>query len=894
KDLSFKKNSNSEDLKNAHFHFFDISKIPSLFFDFINQNFLNVYHYVLTPTLNYFEDIVSDFERVQLKKYWQKKSKDSSKAEELDGYLKERNRFLANFGKIKRNFQKVISSYDCFNEHENFQAYGENENFSLLNHFQNDLLFSENSKNVKPMALDDSIEIHVACSKFREVQILHMNILKLLNKDKSLKLSDIHVISADIESYAPFIHVVFNNLENFVEYKISNISLKNESSLADGFLKLLNLYGSRFEKNDLLDLFENPCFQRKLNFTKEEVDLIFFDWLENANIEFGIDEDHISEILENDSDHVSANTRSFKTFFSRILSSMTFFFNENHMSSSFTFDLPVEGVELSQSQTVEKLLTFFKNIIEDFELIKNEKNLSLCHIKDFLKKILNDYFQIDNSQIEKSCKTKILDFINHLGKTIYNFQNEIVSFEFVFKLLKSFLETSKTSFNQNEIEAICFSSFDISGISKKAIFAIGLDDSFPPLAIESSIKLVKAKEIPQSLDILKDGFLNLFLSARKHLFFSYTEKHDQKDSMSIFLHEFLSCLDDFYLVENNLPSQVLIKNHPVLAFDKSYFTKNNGSFSKSDYLAAKNYYIGKNSFSLSKPTDEITLPKVIDINQLTLLCKNPIKFYLTNVLDVFLEETKEDNDFVLSFLDTFLLKQASIKNDVDALISTYEKKGLLPHGIFNKIAKDKILLEIQNFLKSFQNVNIDRNEISSLEVNEKFTKFEKIDEKNYVAGPIEIEINNEKIKIVGKIENISKNSLMIFSDDTSFNRIKNFPIILIYTNYFSNNVTFLKNEKTVEFNIKSPKEALKKLVAYYLECFKKPSFLIKEWLVPIIKNDLPLLQKSMNNTYFEKDQFLDIYSKWYFKNFERPKAQNVLDDSRKNFEEIFKPILEEI
>ncbi|STQ09555.1 exodeoxyribonuclease V subunit gamma [Enterobacter cloacae] len=71
---------------------------------------------------------------------------------------------------------------------------------------------------------DRSITVHVCHSAQREVEVLHDQLLAMLQDDPDLTPRDIVVMVADIDSYSPFIQAVFGSAtgERYLPYAISD------------------------------------------------------------------------------------------------------------------------------------------------------------------------------------------------------------------------------------------------------------------------------------------------------------------------------------------------------------------------------------------------------------------------------------------------------------------------------------------------------------------------------------------------------------------------------------------------------------------------------------------------------------------------------------------------
>jgi len=891
------KDLNIKGIENNYFHFFSINYIPSLYFDFLDK-YSNVFHYINSPCKFYWEDIVSDYERHSLKKYLIKDKKNFQRIDELDSYLKERNNFLANMEKLKRKYLSIISNYD---DYYFFESFYENQKKTILSIFQNDILNLEN-RNPNNYAIikkiDSSFQIHVVNNKFREIQVLHSNILNILFENENLNLSDIHVIAPDINEYAPYIHMIFNDKQNPLNYKIADFSFTNSSNLISGIDNFFSLAKSRWEKFDIMNLLENPLFQKKNEISNDDL-ILLFELIEKANISFGIKKEHFSNLIKNEMQLEAFSQKSFNKGLARILNGMVYLLKDDFTNSFFPYDFPVDQLEMSNcSVLIDKFIKIIFSISKDLEIIEENKSLSLKEWRLYFKKIIKEYFLLDDSFIEKSVFNVFFNFLQDIKKIEFRFEKNKYFFETIYDLFKKYIGRSKINFNLNNEQAIYFSSFNISALPAKAIFIIGLDSEALKFYTKNSIDISNSIDMPDENDLKRSLFLEAILSAREFLILSYYSTNNYKIDSCIVLQELIYYLDNSYKISDKKPSECLIKKHLDVSFDKEYFADNTINFSKIDFLAAQSFYNTENKKIKDKEFGYvIEIPDVIDINNLRLLCKNPIKFYLNKGLEIYFKEEKKENEFNFSTLNKYIINQATFKYDIEDVLLTYEKKANVPLGIYYQIEKDKILSENENFLKNLSFLGIDKSEFITIEFNLNIKKVNQL-EKNYFQFPaIELKTKNKNIKLIGTLQNVTKKGLLITSDDKLTNKVRAWVDILIYhylDNFFSKQVIFFKSLKIRSFQIDDINKYLTNYLEYYFISLNEPSFMIKPLIEHILQKDQKSLSKAINRIYEEKKLPLDIYTKWFLMHYKKPEAKQIIDKWSDFVHLLFKPILEEI
>jgi len=771
---------------------------------------------------------------------------------------------------------------------------------SLLNLFQRDILYLENrdENNLGLIDKEDvSLQIHISTSKFREVQVLHSNILNLLATDKKINLSDIHVISPNIDEYAPYIHLIFNDHENPISYKISDLNLSNSSHLISGLVKVFSLANSKWEKSDVLDLLENPLLQKKYKFSQEEIDYLI-ELLERANILWGLNKEHISKYLQNNNQTNAIFQRSWDKGFSRIIASLVFMLNDSYVDKTFVFDMPIVQLDMSSSAILDKFLKLMFSLFEDLKVIEKDSLNSLSEWRAYLKKIITSYFDIDDSFIEKSAYVACMNFVEDLKKISFRFKNDKFAFNLIYNHLKRHVNRSKTQFNPNNEQAINVSSFEISKIASKAVFIIGLDDDAIKLQPKSSLELIDSKDIPTDNDSKRSLFLEAMLSARDYLILSYETSLNSAIDSSIVIQELLFYLDKSYRVLNQKPSKYIVKNHESFSFHKSYFKKDVKNYSKMNFLAAKSFYGKENKAPKNNEIEKQTkLPEVINLQSLRVLCKNPIKFYLNKGLEIYLNEEKQTNEFNLSFLDKYIIRSESLKTEIEDILFAYEKKANIPLGIFYEIERNKIREDIKSFHENLKYLGVDKQNIKIIELDVGCEKVKQIN-KNHIQVPaIELRVKDNTVKIIGTISNISNVGLLAFSEDKLENIIRMWTEILVYLSLegdFSKQIVFTKSKKIKNFQFDNPKELLSRYIEYYLKSLSEPSFMIKPFCEHILKADELGLSKEITKVLTQRNVYLDVYSKWFFENYKKPNAKDIIEKSSKDLQKLFQPVLEEI
>ena len=220
-----------------------------------------------------------------------------------DWYLDVGHPLLASLGKQGRDFFDSLFSLASSEGSQEVGLYSEDADLhdtSLLHALQNDILRLHTRQPDERLQLRDddrSLELHIAHSPLREVEILHDQLLARFAAEPELTPDQVVVLTPDIERYAPYIEAVFAPREGVprVPFSLADRSLRAEIPLIEAFLSLLALPDSRFTAEEVLSLLEQPAVARRAGIEAEDLSLLR-DWLREAGIRWGRDDAHREQL----------------------------------------------------------------------------------------------------------------------------------------------------------------------------------------------------------------------------------------------------------------------------------------------------------------------------------------------------------------------------------------------------------------------------------------------------------------------------------------------------------------------------------------------------------------------------------------------------------------------
>ncbi|WP_298231358.1 exodeoxyribonuclease V subunit gamma [uncultured Azohydromonas sp.] len=137
---------------------------------------------------------------------------------------------------------------------------------------------------------DHSVEVHVAHSRLRELEVLQDRLLALFAADETLQPSDILVVTPALDAAAPLVEAVFGTAPRgrFIPFAIAGRVPSRVNAPARVLLSLLGLVGSRFSAGQVFELLLQPLVARRFDFEADALEQVR-TWLREAAIRSGLD-----------------------------------------------------------------------------------------------------------------------------------------------------------------------------------------------------------------------------------------------------------------------------------------------------------------------------------------------------------------------------------------------------------------------------------------------------------------------------------------------------------------------------------------------------------------------------------------------------------------------------
>ncbi len=681
--------------------------------------------------------------------------------EELSRYFEAEHPLLANWGHKGRQLLGLF-------EDETWEdVYEESESCSLLQKIQEEMLTLEQNEKIP----DDSIQIHSATSKLREVEIVWEIIQRL-----PYEPCEILVLAPDMQNYAAAIELVFRQRGGPFDFAIFCLEARSRSPLMQGLEDLFDLPRYRYSKEAVEKLLFCPPFLKKFNFDIEEAHLLQ-KWMSRVNIRYDLNADHPG---------------SWNAGLKRLVEALAITTKEDQLS-----------IEFSKADLLNRWITVIL-LFEKLQIIEKAA-LSLKEWSKILRSLVDQFFAPDPDDVLMRALLK-LQQMDIEG---------IFPFSSIERVLKDIFRQRSGAVQGSHLQAVRFASLEKGALlPAKAIILMGMEEgSFPRQDLPSSLHQLP---IPSRIEEDKYLFLEALCSAREKLILTYIRLHpeDGKSQKACSLVEELSryCL--------NLP----LTDHPFSPIDPFYFQETGfQSFSRPYFEMLQQK--GKASQEKTIPSLPAMPLTMVDVRMLKKLARHPLQFFFEERLGIDFEWKEHDAEFVLSPLEMARLRKDSLKQPLEEQLRAMQEEGKLPVGTFTEVATEKIRREIESYHEMLAKLHVRPEEIYSIELKISCTQPTKIDEQHWIYPALHI----NGCVIQGKIDDLCPQGLLFHGDETVADQLKVWPLYLIAQNLRPLELLLTKKGKTSLLKIQHPREALERYIDYAKKALTTPSPLHPKW-----------------------------------------------------------------
>jgi exodeoxyribonuclease V gamma subunit len=635
---------------------FGISYLPRYHVDILAElaGDTEVNLFLLSPCREYWGDIVSARERAR-------------RNPEERVYLDEGNPLLASLGTLARDFSNMVITA-AGDVAADLDLYTEPDEGGLLAELQSDILnlrggeAGQAKRTISPE--DRSVRIHSCHSPLREIEVLHDNLLALLEEEKGLSPRDIVVMTPDIEIYAPYISMIFEGCQDpagKIPYSIADRSLAREGTVAAVFLKLLVLPGSRLTAAGVFDILESPPVSRRFGLDAQELGIIR-SWIEDTRIRWGADEMHRADF-----GLPAYRENSWAAGLDRLLLGYAL---PEEGENLFNGILPFDEMEGSVTRTLGTFVDFVQKMVRLKDELAVARSVGMW--REELRSLLADFIvSDDDSAFELAAVAGVVDTLEELGEKAQF--TERVELALVRTWLSSRLEGEQKGFGFITGGVTFCAMLPMRSIPFPVVALVGMNDTaFPRQSRPPGFDLIARNPRPGDRSLRDEDrylFLEALLSARRYFYISYVGQSIADNSTvppSVLVSEFLDSIERCFSADGTSVESMLVTRHRLQAFNMSYFRDDSRlfSYSRENCAALREAAAGPRQQAafiaapLKEPPPEM---REVSLAQLLRFFTNPARYLLENRLQIRLEEIApplEDREpFGIAGLESYNLKQ---------------------------------------------------------------------------------------------------------------------------------------------------------------------------------------------------------------------------------------------
>jgi len=680
---------------------FGVSYLPPFHLDMLAAlaRVIEVNFFLLSPTREYWGDIVSRRRMAAMP--------DAERELRTEG-----NPLLASLGGRGREFSDLVLEFGELAElHDDLYA---DPGVDIhLHALQSDMLnlsgTGEDGVTHPFDPSDRSIQVHSCHSPLREVEVLHDNLLELLEKIPGLVPREILVMTPDIETYAPFITTVFGSAADGtpqLPFSIADRRLLDEGEVASSFLKILELYGSRLESGGMFDLLSSSPVRRRFDLDDEELERVR-GWIEELMIRWGMDEkDRVRHGLP------PYRENSWRAGLERLLLGYAM----PDEGVLFEGVLPFDAMEGDAAETLGKFASFVDAV--DRFVATVDRPRTLVEWRVFLLATLDGFLASgEGSEREFASVHETIDSLSAIAADS-GFDGSVTA-KVIITWLRESLEKAEQGLGFMTGGITFCEMLPMRSIPFRVVAMIGMNDSaFPEQDRPAGFDLMAKAPRPGDRSRRADGrylFLESILSARDILYISYVGQSVRDNGMmppSVLVTELLDAIRrGFSHAGAEDPADLVVTGHRLQGFHPDYFSPGTGYFS---YSAENCRAIDRaaSGASASPPfIDGAISPPPEEMSSVTIerLCRffaNPAAFFLEERLGMRSGAPTVPLDdrepFDISGLDAYLLRQELLESllggdEPRRLLPLFRSRGLLPPSLHGQRAFDGLLEDVEAF-----------------------------------------------------------------------------------------------------------------------------------------------------------------------------------------------------
>lgn len=558
---------------------------------------------------------------------------------------------------------------------------------------------------------DRSFQLHSCASPLRQVEVLRDELLSLFAAHPDLEPRDVIVMTPDIETYAPLIDAVFRDGDKELPkdvplsagfppiHRLHDLSLRRTNPVAEAFLAILDLAGTRYALSSVLDLLSLPPVLAKVGVLEEELARLD-ELVVAAHIRWGRDELHRAA-----EGQPATRRNTWAGGFDRLLL--------GHALASTGVDdflgiVPVDDVEgKDETRTLGLLVDYLERLFDQLAALSRARTVPAW--RECLGGLVRELLVHDDTSA--GLAQVVLDVLQELvtRAELGGFAGEL-DLSAMRGLLSDPLEARRPSVSFLSGGLTFCTLLPMRTIPFRVIALLGMDDgTFPRTPHGLGFDLMERRFEPGDRSTREDDrmtFLETVAAAREHLLVTWTgyratDKRELDAAGPV--AELIEAVRRGLGVEA-LPPSVMVQ-HPLQPFTPKNFRRPPHSFDNR-YLKGALRILGPRE---RPPTHwdgrlSCALPTMVPLDKLVSALSDPSRWFCRERLRIWLAERDneiEDREPIrLSSLDLWNLRDRVLGWELDAIdpddrMRALEATGVLPLGAAGRLVLRQIEDEVR-------------------------------------------------------------------------------------------------------------------------------------------------------------------------------------------------------
>lgn len=461
--------------------------------------------------------------------------------------------------------------------------------------------------------------------------------------------------------------------------------------------------------------------------------------------------------------------------------------NKKELTLSLAFPLKEPLIRLKEGVLLGKWIQILELLEEKQKEMETSKPFSLW-IR-FLISLIETFF------VTSAEDAHLLSRLRHFGKIDLG----IFEFETLERILKKLFSYPIGSISEGASQGPRFCSIEsLCAAGADFVMVLGMTEGqFPVIQNRHSLEEAGLEEVPSPTDTDRWNFLELFLTAKKGVWISYSQK-DPEDGSPLFPSP---------LVRTLFPSHQEI---PSFQTPLSHRPKE----------------------PLFSPFPEKGEASVFEVSSLNRLSKNPLAYFLEKTCGIFFDQGKSD-PLLLSPYEKAIYRRVALEKGLSTAYELLKNTGRLPEGEFGKATLKQLEEEIAQELDALQALAIDPSSLFSVTFTETCRNPIEMRPGTWFFPPIETQAG----VILGRLENLTPQGMVFHGDET----IATWPgwlMMHFVPQVTSKNLLLTKKRKILASPFSQPQESLCRFLNYASKAQKTASPLMPKWTSAILKGDL--------------------------------------------------------